>query len=301
MMEEWQGVVPAMITPLLNGGRGVDSGGLKGYCEFLADSKVHGVFCCGTTGEGPLLSPEERMKVAEVTVSVLKGRVRVVVQTGSITTDQTIALTKHARDIGADAAGLVLPYYYTFGDEMLYAHFMEVAEAVPGFPLFLYNIPGCTTNNISMTLLARLLERIGSIVGIKNSTDDLFQTIGFIRLAGDRCAVFNGNDGIILPALSVGARGLVSGNASAFPEPFLELFSAFQSADLEKAREMQRRIDTLRQVLAKGRDNASFKRALSFRGIPAGNVRKPDRDLNDEETAHLKNELEKLGFLSGRS
>jgi 4-hydroxy-tetrahydrodipicolinate synthase len=299
MMKGWEGVVPAMITPLTEGGRRVDTGALNRYCEFLADSKVHGVFCCGTTGEGPLLSPEERMKVAEVTVSVLKGRVRVVVQTGSITTDQTISLTRHARDIGADAAGLVLPYYYTFNDEVLYAHFMEVAEAVQGFPLFLYNIPGCTTNDVSMSLLSRLLERIDSIVGIKNSTEDLFQTTGFIRLAGERCAVFNGNDGIILPALSVGARGLVSGNASAFPELFLELFGAFQSADLEKARKLQQRIDTLRQVLANGRDNASFKRALGLRGIPVGNVRRPDRDLNDEETARLKNELEKLGFLSG--
>jgi 4-hydroxy-tetrahydrodipicolinate synthase len=300
-MDGWQGVIPAMITPLTGGGRSVDTGALKRYCEFLAEVKVHGVFCCGTTGEGPLLTVEERMKVAEATVSSLKGRVRVVVQTGSITTDQTIALTRHARETGADAAGLVLPYYYTFEDEVLYAHFMEVADAVPGFPLFIYNIPGCTTNDISLPLLSRLLERIDSIVGIKNSTGDLCQTMMFIRLAGSRCAIFNGNDGLILPALAAGARGLVSGNASAFPEPFLALFHAFQSADLDRAREMQQRVDRLRQVLANGRDNASFKKALGFRGIQAGSVRRPDRDLSGEETARLKESLEKLGFLnSGR-
>jgi 4-hydroxy-tetrahydrodipicolinate synthase len=298
-MDGWQGVIPAMITPLADGGRSVDTGSLKRYCEFLAGVKVHGVFCCGTTGEGPLLSAEERMRVAEVTVSSLKGRVRVVVQTGSITTDQTVFLTRHAREIGADAAGLVLPYYYTLGDEALYAHFMEVADAVPGFPLFLYNIPGCTTNNISSSLLSRLLKRIDSIVGIKNSTEDLCQTMMFVRIAGSRCAIFNGSDGLILPALAAGARGLVSGNASAFPELFLSLFHAFQSADLDRARELQQRVDQLRQVLANGRDNASFKKALGFRGVQAGSVRRPDLDLSEEETARLKDSLEKLGFLNG--
>jgi len=293
----WEGVIPAMITPLKDGGRSVDIDALKHYCAFLAERKVDGVFCCGTTGEGPLLSQKERMKVAEVTVSELRGRVKVIVQTGSITTDQSIALTKHAREIGADAAGLVFPYYYTFRDEVLYAHFMEIAESVPGFPLFLYNIPGCTTNDLSTALLERLLERIDWIVGIKNSSEDLFQTIRFIRIGGDRCAVFNGNDGIILPALSVGARGLVSGNASAFPEPFVELYHAYQDGNLEKARMAQYRIDRLRQVLANGRDNASFKCALQLRGIKAGSVRAPDRDLTDNEAARLKAQLQELGVL----
>jgi dihydrodipicolinate synthase/N-acetylneuraminate lyase len=286
-----------MVTPLDDRGERIDTDALRRYCLFLAECNVDGVFCGGTTGEGPLLSLEERMKVAEETVSTLKGRVRVIVQTGCIVTEQTLELTRHARDIGADAAGLVLPYYYTYDDEILYAYFAEIAESVPGFPLFLYNIPGCTTNDIGLVLFERLLQNIDNVVGLKNSSDDLFQTTAFIQAAGQRCAVFNGNDGLLLPALSVGAAGLVSGNASAFPEPFVEMFHAVEAGDLEKARKLQQRIDRLRQVLACGRDNASFKRALAFRGIPVGVVRRPDLALTDAESALLKESLQKLGFI----
>jgi dihydrodipicolinate synthase/N-acetylneuraminate lyase len=296
-MEEWKGVIPAMVTPLKDEGKSLDVDALKEYCAFLADRKVDGVFCGGTTGEGPLLSMDERRKLAEVTVSQLEGKVSVIVQTGCIRTDQTLELTKHACDIGAKAVGVVLPYYYTYGDDMLYAYFSEIAESVPDFPLFLYNIPGCTTNDVSLELFKRLLGGIKSIVGIKNSTDDIFQTSAFIHTAGKRCAIFNGNDGLLLPALSIGAAGLVSGNASAFPEPFVELFHAFEDGDLVKARDLQRFIDKLRMILASGRDNASFKRALQFRGIPAGGVRKPDRDLTDEESARLRDSLKGLDLL----
>ena len=296
-MKEWKGVIPAMVTPLKDEGRSLDVDALKRYCAFLAVRKVDGVFCGGTTGEGPLLSVDERKKLAEVTVSQLKGKVSVIVQTGCIRTDQTLELTKHARDIGADAAGVVLPYYYTYSDETLYAYFAEIAESVPAFPLFIYNIPGCTTNNIGAGLFERLLNSIDSIVGIKNSSDDIFQTSSFIHIAGKRCAIFNGSDGLLLPALSIGAAGFVSGNASAFPEPFVELFHAFKEGDLVRARDRQRFIDQLRKILASGRDNASFKRALQFRGVPVGGVRRPDRDLTDEESARLRESLRSLDLL----
>ena len=296
-MEEWKGVIPAMVTPLKDEGRSLDVDALRRYCAFLAERKVDGVFCGGTTGEGPLLSMDERKNLAEVTVSQLRGKVSVIVQTGCIRTDQTLELTKHARDIGADAAGVVLPYYYTYSDEMLYAYFAEIAESVPDFPLFIYNIPGCTTNNIGVGLFERLLNGISSIVGIKNSSDDIFQTSSFIHIAGKRCAIFNGSDGLLLPALSIGAAGFVSGNASAFPEPFVELFRAFKEGDLVRARDRQRFIDQLRKILASGRDNASFKRALQFRGMPVGGVRRPDRDLTDEESARLRDSLQGLDLL----
>ncbi len=108
-MSRWNGVVSAMVTPLKDGGRSIDTDALKKYCDFLAKREVHGVFCGGTTGEGPLLSLDERKRVVEVTVSQLRGRVKVIIQTGCITTDETVELTNHARDTGADAAGIVLP------------------------------------------------------------------------------------------------------------------------------------------------------------------------------------------------
>ncbi len=296
-MSEWRGVVPALITPLTDGGRKVDLDAFSDYCSFMAGKGVQGVFCCGTTGEGPLLTLEERKSVAETAVKELRGRVKVIVQAGCITTEETIVLAKHSREIGADAVGVVFPYYYRYNDELLYTHFMRVAEAVPGFPLFIYNIPVFTGNNMSHTLFERLLKEIDSLVGLKNSNDDMFQIIEFIRLSGEKCSIFNGNDGIILPSLACGAGGLVSGNASAFPEPFVEIYNAVAEGDLTLARKIQQDIDRLRGVLACGRDNASFKKALEFRGIRAGGVRRPDKVLTNAESKKLRDSLKKLGVI----
>ena len=192
---------------------------------------------------------------------------------------------------------MVLPYYYRYDDELLYGHFMRVAEAVPDFPLFIYNIPVYTGNNMSRALFERLLKGIDSLVGLKNSNDDMFQIIDLIRISGDRCSIFNGNDGIILPSLACGADGLFSGNASVFPEPFVEIYSAVAEGDFIRAREIQHDIDRLRGVLACGRDNASFKKALDFRGIKAGDVRMPDQSLTDTESKKLKESLKKIGAI----
>lgn len=296
-MSEWKGIIPAMITPLKDSGRSVDHEAMRNYCDFLAEKGVHGVFCGGTTGEGPLLSLAEKKEIARTVVSQMNSKVRVIIQTGCITTDQTVELTKYCRDTGADAAGIVLPYYYHFDDDRLFAYFMEIAESVPDFPIFIYNIPQCTCNNVSLPLFRRLLENIENIVGIKNSNPDIFQDTEFVKIAKDRCSLFVGSDGLILAGLSIGARGLVSGNASAFPEPYLDIYRAFVKGDIEKAREHQYFIDRLRNVLANGRDNASFKKALSFRGINAGSVRSPDRDLSDTEAQNLKNSLKELGLI----
>ncbi len=296
-MSEWKGVVPALITPLTDGGRKVDLVAFADYCGFMAGKGVQGIFCCGTTGEGPLLTVEERKAVAERAVKELKGKVKVVVQAGCITTGDTITLAGHSRDIGADAAGVVFPYYYRYDDELLYTHFMRIAEAVTGFPLFIYNIPVYTGNNMSPVLFKRLLNGIDTLVGLKNSNDDMFQIIEFIRISGEKCSIFNGSDGIVLPSLVCGADGLVSGNASAFPEPFVEIYNAVSEGNLIRARELQQDIDRLRAVLACGRDIATFKKALELRGIRTGDVRMPEQNLSETESKKLMNSLKELGLL----
>lgn len=296
-MPVWKGVVPAIVTPMNHGGKSVDHEALRHYCNFIIEKGTDGVFCGGTTSEGPLLSLSERREVAETVVLQAKGRIKVIIQTGCITTRESIELTRHSREIGADAAGVVFPYYYHFHDDLLFRHFMEIAEAVPGFPLFIYNIPQCTCNNLSPELFERLLDSVESIVGVKNSNPDILHTINLIQRSRGRCALFVGNDGLILAALSCGASGIVSGNASAFPEPFVNIYRAFEQGDLEKARQGQLFIDRLRGVLAYGRDVASFKKALEFRGLKAGSVRAPDRDLNEPEAETLRSSLKELDLL----
>jgi len=295
-MPVWKGVIAAIVTPLRHGGNSIDLGAIREYCDFIIEKGVHGVFALGTTGEGPLLSMSERKSIAEALVAHVHKRVKVIIQTGCITTEETIDLTKHCRDIGSDAAGIVLPYYYELDDEAIFQHFMRIGDAVPDFPLFIYNIPQCTGNNLTPTLLKRIVDRIETIVGVKTSNSDILQIQKYIRTAVGKCSIFVGFDGLILAGLSAGVEGIVSGNASAFPEPFVKIYRAFERGEVQKVREYQLFIDKLRNVLGDG-GIASFKTALGFRGIKVGSVREPNRGLSAEETARLRESLREMGLV----
>ena len=297
-MPDWKGVIPAIVTPMSHDGNRVDHGALRDYCDFMVERGVQGIFCCGTTGEGPVLSISERREVAETIVSHVNKRIKVIVQTGYITTEGSVELTVHSHRIGADAAGVVFPYYYHLSDDILYRHFLDIAEAVPGFPIFIYNIPQYTGNNLSLELFEKLLAKVENVVGVKNSSADMLYMMELLQRAKGRCSVFVGNDGLILPALCAGANGIVSGNASAFPEPFLDIYRAFVNGDLKTALEKQLFIDKLRKVLASGRDVETFKKALEFRGFRAGGVRPPNRNLTEDEEETLKKSLKGLGLFS---
>ncbi|MBW2059741.1 MAG: dihydrodipicolinate synthase family protein [Deltaproteobacteria bacterium] len=295
-MPEWKGVIAAIVTPMKDGGNAVDPEPLGPYCDFLIEKGVDGLFALGTTGEGPVLSVPERKAMAGDLVARVNGRVKVIIQTGCITARETIELTRHCRDAGADAAGVVLPYYYRLDEEEIFRHFARIADGVPGFPLFVYDIPDCTGNDLTPALFRRLIDEIETIVGLKTSSSDLFRVRDCVRAAGDRCPVFVGCDSLILPVLLSGARGIVSGTASAFPEPFVRIYRAFEKGDLGKSREHQAFIDRLVEATGDG-DIALFKKALAFRGVEAGTVREPHRSLSPGEEAALRASLEELGLI----
>ncbi len=295
-MPVWKGVMSAIVTPLRDGGNDIDPEAVREYCDFIIEKGVHGIFALGTTGEGPLLSMTERKSIAEAIVTHVNGRVTVVIQTGCMRAEQTIELTKHSRDIGADAAAIVLPYYFELDEEAIFQHFMRIAHAVPDFPLFIYNIPQCTGNNLTPNLFKRILDGLRTIVGVKTSNDDIFQIQDYVRIAGDRCSVFIGYDGLILSALCAGVNGIVSGNASAFPEPFIGIYQAFERGEVQEARKYQRVIDKLRTVL-EGGGTAAFKTALDLTGIKVGGVREPHRNLSAEEVAKLRESLREMGLV----
>jgi len=296
-MPTWEGVIASIVTPLKNGGRQADIDVMRKYCDFIVAKDVNGIFALGTTGEGPLLSLSEKKLLAETVVNQVNKRIAVIVHAGCITTDETIELTRFCKDIQADAASIVLPYYYGLDDEAIYGHYAKIAEAVPDFPLFAYNIPGATGNKLSPALLAKLVSDVG-IVGLKSSSPDLFAFQDYLAVAGDKCAVFIGCDEVMLPALAVGAKGVVSGPAGVFPEIYVAIYQAFKKGDREKVCRYQELGYKLAVLLTEKASIAQFKQAIGFRGINAGSVRKPLRELTDEESETLKKHLADMGLLS---
>ena len=176
------------------------------------------------------------------------------------------------------------------------AHFEAVADAAPDMPLFLYNIPQCVGNDLSLDLLMRMIERLDNVVGLKNSGSDFNQLEDFLRNIGETYAVFIGNDSFVVDGLTAGAKGVVSGNASAFPDPFVELYAAFKEGDFERAQQLQSDIIYIAQTVGAGKYLAYYKNALKSRGIDVGTVRLPHRDLQKDEKKRLKELMKKFDF-----
>jgi 4-hydroxy-tetrahydrodipicolinate synthase len=296
-MPNWEGVIASIVTPLKNRGSEADVHKMRGYCDFIVNKGVNGIFALGTTGEGPLLSLAEKKLLAEVVVDQVNKRIPVIVHTGCITTDETIELTRFCKDIQVDAASIVLPYYYGLDDDAIYGHYAEIAYAVPDFPLFAYNIPGATGNNLSPALFEKLVNAVG-IVGLKSSSPDLFSFQDYLAVAGNKCAVLIGCDEVMLPALAVGAKGVVSGPASAFPEAYVDIYQAFKNENRDAASRYQEFGYKLALLLTENASISSFKTAIRFRGIDVGSVRKPLRELTDKETETLRKHLSDMGLLS---
>lgn len=292
-MKRLNGVVPALVTPFTDTGS-VDDGALREVCGFLIDAGVDCLYALGTTGECMLMDAEERERAAEVVISEAKGRVPVFVQVGAIRTDIAVRLAKHAVSVGADGIGAVTPFYYGLTEREFEEYYRSIAEAVPAdFPVYLYNIPAATANCLQPEVVRRIANRHPNVIGIKNSTSDLLLIQEYLQAKPD-FSVLIGSDRLFLAALAIGCDGAVSGHANVFPEPFVALYRAFQSGDLEEARRQQLLINKLTSVLRQGASMATLKAGMQFRGLIGGHAHQPLLDLTSEERERLRSELAKL-------
>jgi 4-hydroxy-tetrahydrodipicolinate synthase len=294
-MNDWKlkGIIVPLLTPFDSAGT-VDAAAVCQLVNFLIERGIHGLFPGGTTGEGPLLTLDERRELAEIILKEAAGRVPVIIQVGALTTRDTIALAQHAQAAGANAAAVVTPYYYRLTDEALFRYFEQVAASVPDFPIFLYNIPQLTGNNISSELVTRLVERCPNIIGMKDSSGSLATLTACLPLRAGHFNAVNGSDGMILAAMAMGINACVSGNANVFPELLVALYHAATSGDLVHARELQRQVDGVRRILADGGDLSLFKAILARRGVPVGTVRSPLLQASAAAVAQRWDELNAL-------
>lgn len=294
--KKFEGIIVATVTPFTADGK-VNINELGRLTNFLIEKGVHGLFPCGSTGEGILLSAAERKTVAEVTLWEAAGRVPVVVHTGSVNLNEAIDLTIHASDIGADGAALIPPYYYGIDDEAIFRYYSAVAESVPDFPLYIYNIPVNVKNPVSPGLLARLKSRCSNIVGVKDSSMDFMNFINYRQALPDDFCILMGNDAQIYASLLMGGSGAVAATAAVFPEPVVEIYEGLKAGDRERALRAQDVVVKLRAVFRSYPPIAPYKKALEFRGMDGGAPREPLRPMTPEEVKKLRGELEAIGVL----
>jgi dihydrodipicolinate synthase/N-acetylneuraminate lyase len=292
-----RGVIPPIFTPFTTGGTKIDLDALVTHADWLLSRGVHGLMPCGTTGEGPLLSGEERMQVTAAVIEVASGRAPVVAHVGAASTVETVALALDAVERGAEALSVVCPYYYRLPPPALVEHFVAVANSVPQSPVYLYNIPQLTGNALSPALAAEIKARAPNVVGIKDSTGELQVMAEYGIIDEGRFQVICGSDGLILSALRQGAVGCVSGNANVFPELVVRLFDSNQQGQGGRAERLQATLDQVRSIMLDGRSIGLMKQMLGQRGLQAGPVRPPLPEVDGAAVRAAAQALGELGLI----
>jgi dihydrodipicolinate synthase/N-acetylneuraminate lyase len=292
-----QGVIPALMTPFNTGGREVDVPALKRLCDHLIAVKVSGLFVTGTTAEFVSLSPDERRLVIREVLRYVGDQLTVIVHVGSYNTEEATSLTRFASEHGAKAVGAMPPYFYTLDDDAIFTHFSRICESANELPVYLYNIPGCATNSISLDNVRRLKESYPHVAGIKESSGDMEREQAMLDMKLPDFNVINGCDEKTLTGLRMGVRASVSSTANAFPEAFYAVYEAFEAGDTAKAESAQQALLNLTNLLGNGRLLAAYKQALAWRGVEIGTVRPPHRELTPDERERLKTALTDNGWI----
>jgi 4-hydroxy-tetrahydrodipicolinate synthase len=289
-----KGIIVALHTPLTSEGE-IHEEALRDHLEYLIRAGVHGIFPCGTMGEGIFLSDIQRKRMTEIVVDQVKHRIPVMAQITTNSTEGSIGLARHAREVGADAVSVIAPYFYPSDDSALEKFFIQIALAVTGFPVYLYNNPGRSASGISSSLAGRLAQKVPNIVGIKDSSKDLILFQEYVELGGEAFTCVIGTDGLVFPSMMVGGTGVVSAVANPFPELMVTLYDSIIKGRYNQARYLQILVNKLRVVLKIGPYLAGYKEILKLRGrsFPTA-MRPPLRELNEEEKAKIKKAFDTL-------
>jgi len=273
----FKGSIVAIVTPFNKGV--VDEEKLRELVEFQIAGGTDAIVPCGTTGESSTLDYEEHDRVIEIVVQQVNKRVPVIAGTGSNSTREAIEMTEHAKQLGADGALLVTPYYNKPTQEGLYRHYMAVAEAV-ALPQILYNVPGRTGVNLLPETVARLAEH-KNIVAIKEATGSLQQASEVLDLCGDKIDVLCGDDFITFPMMACGAKGVISVVANIMPKEVAALVDAFFAGKMEEARQWHLKLLKISNAMFIESNPVPVKTAVGLMGKASDEVRLPLAPMSD--------------------
>ncbi len=293
-MSKFRGAFVAIVTPFIDGK--VDEKGLTDLIEFQIENGTNGIVPCGTTGESATMTHEEHHLVVELTIKTVNGRVPVLAGTGSNSTDESIKLTRHAKEAGADGALLITPYYNKPSQEGLYQHFKAVAEAVD-IPIILYNVPSRTSINMLPETVARCAA-IKNIVGIKEATGSLNQISEVIRLCPDDFSVLSGDDFTCMPQVAVGGAGVISVTSNVAPKDMATMMDAALAGDFDTARKLHYKLFPLMQAMFIDTNPVPAKTTLHLMGkITSSAPRLPLYQMNETTLEKMKKVIAEYGLI----
>ncbi len=290
------GIIPPVATPM-QANEDLDLPRLKWFLDHQINSGVHGVFVLGTNSEFYALDDREKQEVIATTVEHVRGRVPVYAGTGAETTREAVRLTKMAEKEGVEGVSVITPYFVIPNQQEIFDHYRRIAE-VTKLPVILYNNPAtCGGVKIEVDTVARLAE-IPNILGVKDSSGDLQNTIEYMRVVPERFSVMMGRDTLIFSALVLGAKGAVPATGNIAPKLLVEIYETFMRGDHAASLAAQRKLHHVRMALTLGTAPGGVKAALQCLGMSIGPSRSPVAALPPDKVQKMKAALQAAGLMS---
>ncbi len=290
----FRGSFTALITPFKNGA--IDEKAFQDFVEWQIAEGAHGLVPVGTTGESPTVSHDEHKRVVELCIAAARGRVPVIAGTGSNSTDEAIDLTRHAKQAGASAALIVLPYYNRPTPEGQYRHFKAIHDEVD-IPIIIYNVPPRSAVDMTVETMARLAE-LPNIVGVKDATADLARPLATRQAIGKAFCQLSGEDGTALAFLAGGGHGCISVTANVAPRLCAAVQDAWHGGDVRKASEIQDRLFPLHKALFCESSPGPVKYAASLLGRASAETRLPLCEIAEASKQKVKAAMQSAGLLN---
>jgi len=297
MKVDWmRGCATALVTPFKSDGS-FDEERMRALVDRQINGGVKLLVPCGTTGESATMSEEEDTRVIATTIDVARSRAKVIAGAGSNSTASAIEYSQRAGDLGADAVLQVAPWYNKPTQEGLYAHFSEIAKAVPEMPIMLYNVPGRTSSNIAAQTTLRLARDHENIVAIKEASGNLSQIMEILRERPANFSVLSGDDAVTLPLMALGAEGIVSVASNEIPDLMSRMTNLALDGKWDEARELHYRILPLMEINFIESSPGPVKAAMAMMGLLEENFRLPLVPITDKSSDRVREVITELGLI----
>ena len=294
-MAIFTGAGVAIVTPFKED-ESIDYDRLDELIDFHCENGTDSIVICGTSGEAATMTEREHMECVKFTVERTKGRIPVIAGTGSNCTKTAMELSKEAAGYGADGVLVVTPYYNKATQKGMIAHFTQVADAAK-IPVVLYNIPGRTGCKMEAETVAYLVNHVDNIVAIKEASGDFSNIVKMMDLTDGKLDLYSGEDGLVVPLMSIGAIGVISVWSNVAPKDVHDMCMSYLNGDTKKALEIQMKGLPLVDALFSEVNPIPVKKALNLMGMEVGPLRLPLTEMEEKNAKVLEEVMRTYGLL----
>ena len=296
VMSIFTGAGVAIVTPMKANGE-INYDKLAELLDYQINNSTDAIVICGTTGESATMTEKEHIEAIRFTADYVKKRVPVIAGTGSNCTETAVMMSQEAASYGADALLIVTPYYNKASQKGLIRHYTEIANSVPETPIIMYNVPSRTGCNIQPETAVKLAKEVDNIVAIKAATGNLSQESKTMMLAEGCLDMYSGEDGLIVPLMSIGAKGVISVLSNVAPKQTHDICAEFFAGNIEKSRQLQFEALELVDALFSEVNPIPVKTALNLMGMEVGPLRMPLCEMEEANLNKLKTALKNYGLI----